>query len=68
MASKLNVDEVIDALMAVKGKRPGTMVNLEEETITQLCMTARDVFMTQPILVEVEAPIKICGDIHGQVR
>ena len=68
MASKLNVDEVIDALMAVKGKRPGTMVNLEEETITQLCMTARDVFMTQPILVEVEATIKICGDIHGQVR
>lgn len=29
-------------------------------------MTAREIFLRQPILLELEAPIKIVGDIHGQ--
>ena len=27
---------------------------------------SRDIFLSQPILLELEAPLKICGDIHGQ--
>ena len=38
----------------------------DEGDIRSLCTRARDVFMEQPILLELEAPIKICGDIHGQ--
>jgi len=26
----------------------------------------RDVFLSQPCLLELEAPLKICGDVHGQ--
>jgi Serine-threonine protein phosphatase N-terminal domain/Calcineurin-like phosphoesterase len=46
--------------------RPGRQVQLLESEIKMLCMRARDIFMSQPILLELEAPIKICGDIHGQ--
>ena len=50
----------------VRGSRPGKPVHLEEYEIKYLCLTARDIFINQPILLELEAPIKICGDIHGQ--
>lgn len=32
-----------------------------EGEIKMLCVKARDIFMQQPILLELEAPIKICG-------
>jgi serine/threonine-protein phosphatase PP1 catalytic subunit len=41
-------------------------VNLSEYEIKFLCTKAREIFIAQPILLELEAPIKICGDIHGQ--
>ena len=47
-------------------KGPGAPKDLSEAEIKGLCATSRDVFMSQPMLLELEAPIKICGDIHGQ--
>ena len=44
----------------------GKQVALEDNEIRMLCIRAREVFMAQPILLELEAPIKICGDVHGQ--
>ena len=34
--------------------------------IRGLCLKSREIFISQPILLELEAPIKIVGDIHGQ--
>jgi serine/threonine-protein phosphatase PP1 catalytic subunit len=53
-------------VILVRGSRPGKQVQLAEHEIKFLCTTAREIFMSQPILLELEAPIKICGDIHGQ--
>jgi len=60
------VDRVIDQLLEVRGAKPGKQVDLAEEDIKMLCQKSKDIFMAQPILLELEAPIKICGDVHGQ--
>ena len=35
-------------------------------SVRQLCTRSREIFLSQPILLELDAPLKICGDIHGQ--
>lgn len=45
----------------VRGNRPGKAVQLQEYEIKYLCTKAREIFIGQPILLELEAPIKICG-------
>lgn len=60
------VDRLIATLTSVKDEKPGTEVNMDEEDLTWISRTAREVFMSQAMLLEVEAPINICGDTHGQ--
>ncbi|XP_062167716.1 serine/threonine-protein phosphatase PP1 isozyme 2-like [Alnus glutinosa] len=59
------LDGIINRLLEVRG-RPGKQVQLSEAEIRQLCAISKNIFLRQPNLLELEAPIKICGDIHGQ--
>ncbi|KAJ7501236.1 protein phosphatase type 1 [Mycena galericulata] len=63
---EIDLDSVIDRLLEVRGNRPGKSVKLQEYEIHYLCAKARELMITQPILLELEPPIKVCGDIHGQ--
>ena len=63
---KLNIDRIITRLLKVRGSRPGKNVQLTENEIRGRCLKWREIFLSQPILLELEAPLKICGDIHGQ--
>lgn len=54
------LDDIIDRLLAVKA-RPGKQVQLSEAEIRQLCLVSKDIFMRQPNLLELQAPVKICG-------
>jgi serine/threonine-protein phosphatase PP1 catalytic subunit len=64
--TEIDVDTPIKMLLAVQNSPPGTEVNLPEEMIIMLVRAARDIFIQQPMLIEVHAPINICGDTHGQ--
>ena len=65
-ALDLDIDKIIEKLLSVRSEKPMKQVNLTETEIKALCMKAREIIMDQPILIELEAPIKICGDTHGQ--
>lgn len=60
MADQVDVDldSIIDRLLEVRGSRPGKQVQLLETEIRYLCTKAREIFISQPILLELEAPIK----------
>lgn len=47
----------------VRGSRPGKNVQLTESEIRGLCLKSREIFLSQPILLELEAPLKICGKL-----
>jgi serine/threonine-protein phosphatase PP1 catalytic subunit len=55
----VELDSVIDRLLEVRGSRPGKQVQLLEKEIRYLCTKAREIFISQPILLELEAPIKV---------
>jgi len=60
------IDGIIDNLLSARNKKPGTPVDISVQDATNLCNQAREVLLSQPMLLELGAPIKICGDIHGQ--
>lgn len=55
------LDRIIEKLIEVRSSKPGKLVQLSESEIKQLCVASREIFISQPNLLELEAPIKICG-------
>lgn len=60
------LDGIIRRLFAASSERRGTWIKLKEEDLTWLCNQATRVLKNDPILLELEAPLAICGDLHGQ--
>lgn len=60
------VISVTQRLLGLRGSPPGTLASLAEHEIKMLCSRSRPILLEQNMLLELEAPIKICGDIHGQ--
>lgn len=57
------IKRLLDAAYAGKVTKSVCLKNAE---ITAICQRAREVFLTQPSLLELDAPVKIVGDVHGQ--
>ncbi|CAF1241803.1 unnamed protein product [Rotaria sordida] len=65
--SQLNIDSLIERLLEMRGcYSSGQMANTSEEAMKILCAKSKEIFLRQPMLLELEAPLHICGDIHGQ--
>jgi len=56
------LDGLIERLLETRNNR-GKRIQLVESEIRILCTKAKEVFLNQPILLELEAPINICGII-----
>ena len=57
---------IIHKLNGAKSLQVGSYVKLCEKQIRWLINKAKLVFREEPSLLELEAPINICGDFHGQ--
>jgi serine/threonine-protein phosphatase PP1 catalytic subunit len=62
-----DIDEILDKLTLVRKRHPsGQTVYFPQELVLELCRQVREVFVSQPMLLDLEAPLKLCGDVHGQ--
>jgi serine/threonine-protein phosphatase PP1 catalytic subunit len=66
-ARLLEVDDYIQRLLDVgyTGKVNKSLC-LKNPEIVAICQASRDIFLSQPTLIELSPPVKIVGDVHGQ--
>lgn len=63
----MDLDEMISRLLdAGYSTKITKTVCLRNAEITAICSAVREVLLSQPALVELSAPVKIVGDVHGQ--
>lgn len=63
----IDIDDMIQRLLdAGYAGKVTKGVCLKNAEIQLVCQAARELFLSQPALVELSAPVKIVGDVHGQ--
>lgn len=60
------VDNMITTLLKAKKAKPGTLVHLRQDDLFHMLDAVKDIFAAQPMLLQVKAPVNVCGDTHGQ--
>eukprot|EP01123_Difflugia_compressa_P013861 TRINITY_DN670_c0_g1_i1.p1 TRINITY_DN670_c0_g1~~TRINITY_DN670_c0_g1_i1.p1 ORF type:complete len:300 (-),score=60.01 TRINITY_DN670_c0_g1_i1:218-1117(-) len=63
---KVDVDDIIARMLEKRNSPPGSKVDLKASEVRYLIEKSREIFISQPVLLDLEAPLKIVGDIHGQ--
>uniref|UniRef100_A0A8R1EDS8 Serine/threonine-protein phosphatase n=2 Tax=Caenorhabditis japonica TaxID=281687 RepID=A0A8R1EDS8_CAEJA len=67
MTSSVNISSFIDRLLSVNDtSNPSLTHCIKEAEIDDVIQECSNVILGQPTMVEVQAPIAVCGDIHGQ--
>ncbi|CAJ1022361.1 Serine-threonine protein phosphatase N-terminal domain/Calcineurin-like phosphoesterase, putative, partial [Leishmania lindenbergi] len=66
MSSLSTVHQLIERLIMVQRNRGPPQVLVREEEIRAVLTEVREIFMSQPMLLEIRPPVRVCGDTHGQ--
>jgi len=66
MEKNIDISDIITRLLVPRNQQPGAKVDLKAHEVQYLIDKAREIFVSQPVLLDLEAPLKIVGDIHGQ--
>lgn len=65
--NSVDIDKVLDMLVKLKNRPPaGQSCYLPIDTVGAICDRALHIFSEQDMLLDLEAPLNLCGDIHGQ--
>ncbi|KAI9009831.1 Metallo-dependent phosphatase-like protein [Gaertneriomyces semiglobifer] len=65
---KYDLDSMITKLLEARKHKVSKTLCLKNSEVISICHHAREVFMSQPILLELNPPVNIVGDIHGQYQ
>ena len=59
----IDIDQLVQKLLKISASRfmPIKGNSLTETEIQHLCNQVKEIFLKEPTLLELEAPIKICG-------
>ena len=66
MKNQIDIDNILERLLSVRGNKPGKTVDLKEDEIKFLIDKSMVIFKEQKMLIKLEAPLRVYGDIHGQ--
>jgi serine/threonine-protein phosphatase PP1 catalytic subunit len=61
-----SIHNILQQLLPNSVETPLRNINLNVNDIIALLHASRELFMSEPVLLKIDAPINICGDIHGQ--
>ncbi|TKR89506.1 hypothetical protein L596_013600 [Steinernema carpocapsae] len=60
------INDLIVRLLSIGQPDKPLTKTVKDTEIIALCSKARQVFRSQPALLELKSPIRVCGDTHGQ--
>ena len=64
--TSLDLDSIILRLLDCKKQKVVKNLCIKNAEVSLLCFLTREVLLDQPMILELNSPINICGDIHGQ--
>ena len=64
--SQLDLQKFITLLLTAQKYKVEKDIKMEEKDILAVCHMARYIFIKEHVTVDVQAPVTICGDTHGQ--